>query len=53
VAAAGGGGGRLEPFGALLQQFRHAIIDPSHVGAAEAIGGTLRLASPRRSGSSC
>jgi ABC-2 type transport system permease protein len=36
----------LNPFGALLQQFRHAIIDPSHVSAAEAIGGTLRLAAP-------
>jgi ABC-2 type transport system permease protein len=36
----------LNPFGALLQQFRHAIIDPSHVSAAAAIGSTARLAAP-------
>jgi len=36
----------VNPFGALLQQFRHAIIDPSHVSSAAAIGGTWRLAAP-------
>lgn len=36
----------VNPFGALLQQFRHAIIDPSHASAAEAIGGTARLVAP-------
>jgi ABC-2 type transport system permease protein len=36
----------VNPFAALLQQFRHAIVDPSHVSAAQAIGGTWRLAAP-------
>jgi ABC-2 type transport system permease protein len=36
----------INPFAALLQQFRHAIIDPSHLSAAAAIGGTWRLAAP-------
>jgi ABC-2 type transport system permease protein len=36
----------ISPFAALLQQFRHAIIDPSHMSAAAAIGGTWRLAAP-------
>jgi ABC-2 type transport system permease protein len=29
----------LNPFAAVLQQARHAVIDPSHVSAASAIGG--------------
>jgi ABC-2 type transport system permease protein len=36
----------INPFAALLQQFRHAIIDPSHASSAAAIGGTWRLAAP-------
>lgn len=36
----------VNPFAALLQQFRHAIVDPSHASAAAAIGGTWRLAAP-------
>jgi ABC-2 type transport system permease protein len=36
----------INPFAALLQQFRHAVIDPSHLSAAAAIGGTWRLAAP-------
>jgi ABC-2 type transport system permease protein len=36
----------VNPFAALLQQFRHAVIDPSHLSAAAAIGGTWRLAAP-------
>jgi len=36
----------INPFAALLQQFRHAIVDPSHLSAAAAIGGTWRLAAP-------
>ena len=34
------------PFAALIQQFRHAVIDPSHPSAAEAIGGAPRLIVP-------
>jgi len=34
------------PFAAILQQTRHAVIDPSHVSAATAIGGTVRLLIP-------
>lgn len=36
----------INPFAAILQQFRHAVIDPSHVDAATAIGGTGRLLAP-------
>lgn len=36
----------ISPFAALLQQFRHAIIDPSYMSAAEAIGGPWRLLAP-------
>ncbi len=36
----------INPFAALLQQFRHAVVDPSHMSAAAAIGGTGRLAAP-------
>jgi ABC-2 type transport system permease protein len=36
----------INPFAALLQQFRHAVVDPSHMSAAAAIGGTARLAAP-------
>jgi ABC-2 type transport system permease protein len=36
----------INPFAALLQQFRHAIVDPSHISAAAAIGGTGRLLAP-------
>jgi ABC-2 type transport system permease protein len=34
------------PFAALLQQFRHAVVDPSHASSAAAIGGTWRLIAP-------
>lgn len=34
------------PFAALLQQARHALIAPSHPSAAEAIGGTALLLIP-------
>ena len=36
----------LYPFAAILQQFRHAVIDPSHPSASEAIGGEARLLIP-------
>lgn len=36
----------VSPLGAVLQQFRHAVIDPSHLSAATAIGGTGRLVAP-------
>lgn len=36
----------INPFAALLQQFRHAVVDPSHMSAAAAIGGTWRLLAP-------
>jgi len=36
----------LNPFAALLQQARHALIAPSHPSAAEAIGGTAYLLAP-------
>jgi ABC-2 type transport system permease protein len=36
----------VNPFAAILQQARHAIVDPSHVSAGEAIGGTARLLVP-------
>jgi ABC-2 type transport system permease protein len=36
----------VNPFAAILQQFRHAVIDPSHPSAAEAIGGSARLLIP-------
>jgi ABC-2 type transport system permease protein len=36
----------MNPFAAILQQFRHAVIDPSHPSAAEAIGGGIRLLIP-------
>ena len=36
----------LNPFAAILQQARHAFIDPSHMSAAEAIGGGWRLLGP-------
>jgi ABC-2 type transport system permease protein len=36
----------LNPFAAILQQSRYAIFGPGHPSAAEAIGGTLRLAAP-------
>ena len=41
------------PFAALLQQARHALIDPSHPSAAEAIGGTVYLLIPTGSSSGC
>ena len=34
------------PFAAILQQSRHALIDPSHPSAAEAIGGPALLLIP-------
>ncbi len=36
----------FNPFAALLQQARHAVIDPSHPSAAEAIGGAPWLLVP-------
>jgi ABC-2 type transport system permease protein len=36
----------FNPFAALLQQARHAVIDPSHPSAAEAIGGAAWLLVP-------
>jgi ABC-2 type transport system permease protein len=33
----------LNPFAAIVQQARHALIAPSHPNAAEAIGGTAAL----------
>ena len=36
----------LNPFAAILQQARHALVDPSHPSAAAAIGGTGRLLVP-------
>ena len=34
------------PFAAVLQQARHAVIDPSHPSAAEAAGGAVNLLIP-------
>jgi ABC-2 type transport system permease protein len=34
------------PFGAIVQQARHAVIDPSHESAASAMGGTVWLLIP-------
>lgn len=34
------------PFGAIIQQTRHAIIDPSHESAATAMGGAVWLLAP-------
>jgi ABC-2 type transport system permease protein len=34
------------PFGAILQQTRHALIDPSHESAASAMGGAVWLLIP-------
>jgi ABC-2 type transport system permease protein len=36
----------LNPFATILQQARHALVDPSHPAAAEAAGGTLHLLGP-------
>jgi ABC-2 type transport system permease protein len=36
----------LNPFAAILQQARHALIAPSHPSAAEAIGGPALLLAP-------
>jgi ABC-2 type transport system permease protein len=36
----------LNPFAAILQQARHALIDPSHPSAAEVMGGTVYLLGP-------
>ncbi|MGH7316942.1 MAG: ABC transporter permease, partial [Candidatus Rokuibacteriota bacterium] len=36
----------LNPFAAILQQFRHVVVDPSHPSAAAAIGGGVRLLIP-------
>jgi ABC-2 type transport system permease protein len=36
----------LNPFTAILQQARHALVAPSHPSAAEAIGGTVYLLGP-------
>jgi ABC-2 type transport system permease protein len=33
----------LNPFAAILQQFRHAVIDPAHPSAFEVLGGALIL----------
>jgi ABC-2 type transport system permease protein len=34
------------PFAAILQQVRHTFVDPSHVSATSAIGGSARLLIP-------
>jgi ABC-2 type transport system permease protein len=34
------------PFGAIIQQARHAIVDPSHESAATAMGGAVWLLAP-------
>jgi ABC-2 type transport system permease protein len=36
----------LNPFAAVLQLARHAVIDPSHISAASAIGGAANLLLP-------
>ena len=36
----------VNPFAALLQQMRHAVIDPSHLSAAQALGGQARVLLP-------
>jgi ABC-2 type transport system permease protein len=36
----------LNPFAAILQQFRHAVIDPDHPSAFEAIGGDALILVP-------
>jgi ABC-2 type transport system permease protein len=36
----------INPFAAIVQQSRYAILGAGHPSAAEAIGGTLRLAAP-------
>jgi ABC-2 type transport system permease protein len=36
----------LNPFAAILQQARHAMIDPSHPSAADAAGGAVNLLVP-------
>lgn len=37
---------RLNPFAAILQQARHSFISPTHMSAAEAVGGTAWLLVP-------
>jgi ABC-2 type transport system permease protein len=36
----------LNPFAAILQQFRHAVIDPAHPSAFEALGGGALILVP-------
>jgi ABC-2 type transport system permease protein len=36
----------MNPFAAILQQFRHAVIDPSHPSAYEAIGSNALILVP-------
>jgi ABC-2 type transport system permease protein len=36
----------LNPFAAILQQFRHAVIDPAHPSAFEALGGGALIVVP-------
>jgi ABC-2 type transport system permease protein len=36
----------VNPLAAIIQQFRHALVDPSQPSAADAIGGVERLAAP-------
>jgi ABC-2 type transport system permease protein len=36
----------MNPFATIIQEFRHAVIDPSHPSAAQAIGGRVRLLIP-------
>ena len=36
----------VNPFAVIVQQARHALVDPSHPSAAEAAGGELRLLVP-------
>jgi ABC-2 type transport system permease protein len=36
----------LNPFAAILQELRHAVIDPTHPSAFEAVGGDARILIP-------
>jgi ABC-2 type transport system permease protein len=36
----------LNPFAAIIQQFRHAVVDPSHPSAFDAAGGDARILIP-------
>ena len=46
VELKGGHMGAIDQSAAILEQFRHAVIDPAAPTAAAAAGGTLRLLVP-------